>query len=422
MKNSSRKIWEHPWRYTEGIIIAAWVILSGILLQVTNGNIKISYFGAPFNTLIGILFITALLFIHFTSRNRHVTRWLSGAYATIPAISALLLLIIIMGLVPQISVDTNSPKPTHPFTMVGWNQMTTSWPFILICFYNLLILGLTIMKRTTRKQSWRDIGFYLNHLGLFIALLGGILGSTDIERLTMNIREGETEWRGTNRKGIVKELPIAIQLDTFNIELYHPKLVIIDNKTGEMLPSNRPENYIFEEIGETVDIAGITLEITDYLPHAAIINNDISVNVIPMKMEGSTSALKVKVNKEESGDFVEGWVSNGSYLFPPLFVEIDQNKSVAMPVQEIKKYSSQITTYTAAGNRNKAVIEVNKPLRLNNWMIYQYSYDNSKGKDADISVFELVSDPYQKVVYTGFFLLIAGALFLFIVGPKKKTI
>ena len=53
-------------------------------------------------------------------------------------------------------------------------------------------------------------------------------------------------------------------------------------------------------------------------------------------------------------------------------------------------------------------------------MIYQYSYDDSKGKYSDTSLFELVRDPWLKVVYTGIFMLLAGALFLFIAGPKKR--
>jgi len=91
-----------------------------------------------------------------------------------------------------------------------------------------------------------------------------------------------------------------------------------------------------------------------------------------------------------------------------------------MPQQEVRKYTSYVTVYTKGGTTRQAVIGVNKPLSVDDWMIYQYSYDDSKGKYADTSVFELVRDPWLKVVYTGFFMLLAGALFLFITGPKKR--
>ncbi|MPM94151.1 hypothetical protein SDC9_141295 [bioreactor metagenome] len=90
-----------------------------------------------------------------------------------------------------------------------------------------------------------------------------------------------------------------------------------------------------------------------------------------------------------------------------------------MPVQEVKKYTSQVTVFTKAGHTEKAGIEVNKPLSMEDWIIYQYSYDESMGKYSKTSVFELVRDPWLKVVYTGIFMLLAGALFLFIAGPRK---
>ena len=417
-----KKIWEHPWGYAEGFIVAAGVLLAGILLQLAAGNIETALFAFPVNTIIGALFVVVLLAIHFLSGKNRVTRWLSSVYATIPALAALLLLAMISGFIPQFTAGTAKEQlPQHPFTPLGWHQMTTSWPFVLVCFYNLTILGLTILRRTTKNQTWRDVGFYLNHLGLFIALLGGILGSADMERLTMQIQEGQVEWRGALQTGEIRELPIAIQLDTFMIEEYEPKLVIIDNETGKMLPVSRPESYMFEGVGKTTRLAGVTLEITDYLPHAAIFRDSTFMNVVSMMMEGSTTAIKVKADKPGLPQPVEGWVSNGSYLFPHIFLQIDEETSVAMPMQEIKKYSSHVTAFTESGKTKEAVIEVNKPLQVEEWMIYQYSYDDTKGKYSDTSVFELVRDPWLKVVYTGIFMLLAGALFLFIAGPKKKA-
>ena len=41
----------------------------------------------------------------------------------------------------------------------------------------------------------------------------------------------------------VEELPIAIQLNEFTIEEYIPKLAVINKKTGEVQPSNKPQYY-----------------------------------------------------------------------------------------------------------------------------------------------------------------------------------
>ncbi|MDO5523418.1 MAG: cytochrome c biogenesis protein ResB [Bacteroidia bacterium] len=419
--NNSRKIWEKPWKYTEGFIVAAGIALAGLLLQFSLGNINPTDFGFPVNIIIGALFVVGLLCCHFLLKDNHVVRWLSSVRSTLPALLVMLLFIVIMGLTPQFTI--NEPQEHLPgtiFSRMGWYRMTTSWAFVLLCFYTLAILGFATLKKTRKPQSWRLLGFYLNHIGLFLALLGGLLGSGDMQRLTMNVVEGNVEWRAQDALGNVQELPVAIELDTFKIEEYLPKLVVIDNHSGRILPENRPESHMFEAVGQTMQIAGNNIEILDYIPDAAVVRDSAAVSVVPMMMEGAATALKVRVTNPLLAKPVEGWVSNGSYVFPYQVLYIDDATSVAMPVQEVKKYTSQVTVFTESGHTKKADIEVNKPLSINNWVIYQYSYDESLGKYSKTSVFELVRDPWLKVVYTGIYMLLAGALFLFIAGPKKS--
>ncbi len=109
-----KKIWEHPWGYAEGFIVAAGVLLAGILLQLAAGNIETALFASPFNTIIGALFIAVLFVIHFLAGKKRVVRWLSSVYATIPALATLLLLAMILGLIPQFTAGPprNSCRPT----------------------------------------------------------------------------------------------------------------------------------------------------------------------------------------------------------------------------------------------------------------------------------------------------------------------
>ena len=137
-------------------------------------------------------------------------------------------------------------------------------------------------------------------------------------------------------------------------------------------------------------------------------------------MEGATTAIKLKVYKPEMDQPVEGWVTNGSYLFPHSLLNVDDMISIAMPPQEVKRYSSHVTLYNEKGLTQKAVIEVNKPLKIDNWTIYQYSSDDSMGTYSDTSIFELVKDSWLTVVYIGIIMLMAGALFIFIAGPKNS--
>lgn len=423
MNKPSRKIWEQPWGYTEGFIVAGGVVIAGLMLQLTLGNINPILFASPINKVLGALFVIGLLVTHFVAYKSRIVRWLSSAYSTLPSIIVLIIMSVILGLLPQFEYDKPIEQlPTNFTSTLGWHSMTTSWPFVLSCLYMLVILGLTILRRTKQKQSVRDIGFYQNHIGLFLALFGGILGSADLERLTMSVTEGNLEWRALNSKGEMKELNLAIQLDTFTIEQYYPKLVVIESETGRMLPEARPESYMYEGVGKTVQLAGINIEILDYYPNAIIFKDSTFSNVVPMKMDGATTAIKIKATKPGLDYPVEGWVTNGSYMLPHSILKVDDKLSIAMPPQEVKRYSSYITLYTEDGLVKSYVIEVNKPLSVEDWTIYQYSYDDTKGKYSDTSVFELVRDPWLKVVYTGIIMLMAGALFIFIAGPKQNKV
>ena len=68
----------------------------------------------------------------------------------------------------------------------------------------------------------------------------------------------------------------------------------------------------------------------------------------------------------------------------------------------------------------EACVEVNKPLSFTGWKIYQLSYDESKGKWSTYSVFELVRDPWLPLVYIGIWMMIAGAIGLFVFAPTKN--
>ncbi|MCR5851453.1 MAG: cytochrome c biogenesis protein ResB [Bacteroidaceae bacterium] len=85
-------------------------------------------------------------------------------------------------------------------------------------------------------------------------------------------------------------------------------------------------------------------------------------------------------------------------------------------IEESPKLSflSDVTVHTKSGFTMRDTIRVNKPMSVHGWKIYQYSYDESKGSMSDISVFELVRDPWLPYVYLGIFMMLAGALTMFV--------
>ena len=84
-----------------------------------------------------------------------------------------------------------------------------------------------------------------------------------------------------------------------------------------------------------------------------------------------------------------------------------------------KRFASDITVYTEDGKAVQGTVEVNKPLKVNGWKIYQYGYDVRMGPESAYSVFQLVRDPWIFWVYLGIFMMIAGALCLMLfMAPK----
>ena len=63
---------------------------------------------------------------------------------------------------------------------------------------------------------------------------------------------------------------------------------------------------------------------------------------------------------------------------------------------------------------------MNKPVEVDGWKIYQYGYDTRMGAKSQISILELVSDPWLPLVYTGIYMMLAGAVCMFLKGKKVK--
>lgn len=87
--------------------------------------------------------------------------------------------------------------------------------------------------------------------------------------------------------------------------------------------------------------------------------------------------------------------------------------------EPLPAFVSDVTVYTKNGLVLRDTIRVNKPLSVRGWKIYQYSYEETEAGQTDVSVFELVRDPWLPCVYTGIFMMLAGAVWLFL-GRKEE--
>ena len=86
-----------------------------------------------------------------------------------------------------------------------------------------------------------------------------------------------------------------------------------------------------------------------------------------------------------------------------------------------RRFASDIQILTKTGKNIKTTVEVNKPVEVDGWKIYQYGYDTQMGAMSQTSILELVSDPWLPLVYTGIYMMLAGAVCMFIFGGRKRV-
>ena len=259
-------------------------MVTGLILQLATGNVDAAFFRYPVNLLFGGAYLVLLLLLHLLSRRSAALRWFAGLEASITSLCIWLVLVVLMGLTPQVA-------PTeHPagglIARLGFNRMNTSWPFVLLFLYVLTVQGQVTLRKLARFR-WKDIPFVLNHAGLFITLWAAILGNGDLQRLRMPVSEGAAEWRATDETGGMTELSLAIELKNFTIDEYPPKLMIIDNTTGKAQPEGQPVNLLVEESPLSGSLLEWTVEVTDYLPMAACVADKDTVNFVGFQSEGA---------------------------------------------------------------------------------------------------------------------------------------
>ncbi|WP_455672312.1 cytochrome c biogenesis protein ResB [Phocaeicola sp.] len=403
-------MWNRPWKYKEGVMIGSGLLVTGFLLQATVGKIEWDWIAFPVNVVVFVFLLILLCVMHAFRKKVYLFGWLSHYTAAASSLFWVVGMTVLMGLIKQI--------PSHHSlggieALLGFSQMLSAWPFVLLYIWLVIALGLTIL-RAGFPFRWRRVPFLLNHIGLFIALVAATLGNADMQRLRMTTSLGNTEWRAQNEttQDII-ELPLAIELNDFKIDEYPPKLMLIDNATGKVLPEGTPVHLLLEEGVEKGELQDWELIITQSIPEAASVATEDTLRFTEFHSMGSTYAVYLKAVNRETKEVKEGWVSCGSFMFPYKALRLNEQVSLVMPEREPQRFASEVTLYTQSGKQENGTIEVNKPFEIEGWKIYQLSYDETKGRWSNISVFELVRDPWLPYVYIGIGMMILGAVCLF---------
>ncbi len=395
-----RSMWSFPWNYRESFTIALSLLLISLLLQSTT-RACIEPVSAPFNLILGILFIFIIIVLQLGFRTTSFVKWLRSVPASVSAISLMLLLTVVLGVFPQ---------KERPETMFGTDAILSSWPFLIAQIYFLLTLGMCTINRMFPWKT-RNIGFILNHLGLFIALGSGILGRGDVQRYTMELRRGQPEWRAVDKQGSMKDFPFAFDLQSFDMDTYPAKLGLanINNDKIEQKGTNALRTLVK---GDNYTFNNLNIQVIDYLENSKFTGEKYDhVNEI-----GAVPSAYLRVRSENPKIDTTGWISCGSFNTSYSILPIDQKYALVMLRPEARKFSTSVNVYYKDKSSEKATIEVNKPYTADSWNVYQLSYDEKYGKYSPLSIIELVRDPWLPVVYLGVFMMILGSVYIILKG------
>lgn len=398
---------QNLWGYSESFSFAFGLVIAGFIIEYFAGSAKIILPEWPINliVIIGYLIITAVSYYFIKGI---VVKWMVSIPSAIAAVSTMTILVLFMGFIPQNDGDGFA-------TQIGLTHLTRSWPYLLLSLYLLTVLTFSIFKRLKRPFNLKKIAYLLNHGGLWIVIVSASLGTGDLKRLNLYVEEGESERIAIDASRTQYKVPFEIKLHDFEMETYPPKLALYSNMTGELVKSKADKNPVSVAPDLNTSVGDWQIKVKEYYPDAIPEKDKYK----PRETTGATPAALVSVTNPEQNISREGWVTSGNAWIESRRLPVSRAFTLVMLSPTAERYASDLTITTPDGEQERITLEVNKPYSFGSWKIYQSGYDSQKGKYSELSILELVYDPWLEVVYTGIFMLIFGSLYLMLYGKRK---
>lgn len=200
--------------------IVFWAISFLMLaaLQIVFGNFPTSFFKFPLNVVLALLWIYVIFILYRDYRKKTFYGLLASHLATKVTITSLLFGALVIGLFPQLS-------PTEALVKQGWlsslgvYNFMSSWIFVGILFFLLTHLGLVTVKALYNRK-YNKKRFLLNHFGIWLAIGGGFVGSSDLQTLRIPVFKSEPNNVSYSMDGEKIYLGFEMKLKDFEAEYY----------------------------------------------------------------------------------------------------------------------------------------------------------------------------------------------------------
>ena len=288
--------------------------------------------------------------------------------------------LIIAGLMLELSVGP-----------IDWDAFR--WPVNGIVLAGLLALIAVIFLLRKRVYAFQFIGTYKAAIPalVYAVVLTIIMGLTRQESLSLALPREGTMW-------------INHMLSFWSFVLIYVYIAVI---LGQII-LRRIFNFHFSIFNMKRDIPfllnhlGLFLAMTT----ATLGNADMQrLKMITVKGEPEWRAL----------------TSQQKIVEMPIAIELKEFIMETYDDGSPRRFASDIQILTQSGKNIQTTVEVNKPVEVDGWKIYQYGYDTQMGAMSQTSILELVSDPWLPLVYTGIYMMLAGAVCMFILGGRKRV-
>lgn len=408
----NRKIFHGTWQYKEGFLISGILILLGLIIGYSVKT-PINFPKFPLNLSISVSYTSLIiLFYIFESENR-IIKWLSSIPAAITSTILFTLTSALLGIIPQ--TEPGVILKNDIWFDLGFKHLSTSWLLAFSYLFFLTSLGFATIK-IAYPFKLKKLGVLLSHLGLYLIIIAGLAGSSDAKRTYFVLENNKAP---TN---IVKDfhssakyhLPFRLQLVKFDITEYNPKIVLVEKKTNKLLTPESNHHLITHTGGEET-FKDWKIKINTFYKYAYP-SDSLYQNFTQTDKYASVPAAEVEIYNNKDSLINKGWMTCGNFAWYRKNIDVNKNYYFAMLSPEAKEYSSKIKAYLSDGKSEEFMLKVNSPKTVQGWKLYQTGYNEQMGKWSNYSVIEAGKDPWLPAVYTGIFLLIAGALYLFWLG------
>lgn len=396
-EKQSKVLWESPWGYAESFLITFGVFIACLALDASVGAApRLSF---PDNLIAGGLIIVTIIISFIIKSKNHALLWLSSIPAAIASITLFVVVSVLMATIPQTDGAIN------PFYSI-----LESWMYNGAYVLVLLTLGNATLKRLWPLE-FKNATYILNHLGLFIALFAGGIGAGDVQKVNMKLFEGSSVFHAHDKDNNEIVFPFAVELTKFSMEEFLPKIALVDSN-NDIITKNGRMCMVDMDTVNPMQVGDVSFSVKDFYAHAQYWEKSYR----PVYDYGSAPVAKIQIE----GVDTTNWLSNGNFMCPPAFVQVADSIYLKMVKPAPKRFYSKVKIYTPEAELPAhETIEVNYPLEVGDWKLYQVSYDESKGKWSRTSGIELVKDPWLPWVYVGLFMMIAGSVLL--IFRKKKN-